>query len=46
MAAEVVKWLEDGGRRQALQLRFSELHDSLRCDASARAALSIVDLLQ
>jgi lipid-A-disaccharide synthase len=46
MAEEVSKWLEDASRRQALQKRFSQLQQQLRCNASTRAAQAVAELMQ
>jgi lipid-A-disaccharide synthase len=45
MAEEVQKWLEDAPRRKALQIRFTQLHEQLRRNASARAAQAVTALM-
>jgi len=45
MATEVLRWLDEPGRRADLQGRFNELHGELRCGASERAAAAVCGLL-
>lgn len=45
IAREVIAWLDDPGRLEALKSRFTALHDELRCDAAASAAKAVRDLL-
>ncbi|MFC0679010.1 lipid-A-disaccharide synthase [Lysobacter korlensis] len=46
LADAVLHWLRDRHAAAALQPRFLELHQQLRCDASARAAEAIVHLVE
>jgi lipid-A-disaccharide synthase len=45
IGAELLMWLDDAGRRTALEAEFARIHAGLRRDASARAAQAIVDLV-
>ena len=45
LANAAAEWLGDDAARNSLRLRFNELHEQLRCDAGARAARSVSDLL-
>jgi lipid-A-disaccharide synthase len=45
IAAETLRWLDDEDARLALQKKFQELHNRLRCDASANAARAVAGLL-
>ena len=45
LAAAVLHWLRDPAAVAALQPRFRALHAQLRCDASARAADAIAELV-
>ncbi|MGC1386474.1 MAG: lipid-A-disaccharide synthase [Steroidobacteraceae bacterium] len=45
IGAELLMWLDDGGRRAALEQEFERLHVELKRDASARAAQAIMALV-
>ena len=45
IAAETLRWLDDEDARLALRTKFQELHNNLRCDASANAARAVAGLL-
>ncbi len=45
LAAAANRWLDDESAVTALKARFAELHAELRCDASARAAAALSQLL-
>lgn len=45
LAASIIAWFSQPEAVAALRPRFRALHEALRCDASARAAEAIVDLL-
>lgn len=45
IAREVAAWLDQPERCNALQARFTALHDELRCDAAASAAQAVRDML-
>jgi lipid-A-disaccharide synthase len=45
LAAETLRWLDDGDARIALQKKFQEIHDQLCCDASMNAARAVAGLL-
>ena len=46
IGAELLAWLDDGPRREALQAEFRQIHVSLRRGASASAARAIVELMR
>ena len=46
IASEVLAWWRDAGRRERLSAEFSELHQTLRCDAAERAAEAVSNLLE
>jgi lipid-A-disaccharide synthase len=46
LAAETARWLDDGEARNALRLKFDEIHGQLRCNAAARAAEAVAGLLE
>lgn len=45
LAEATLRWLRDPAAADALQPRFLAIHESLRCDASTRAAAAVVELL-
>ena len=45
IGAELLMWLDDTGRRSALEREFSRIHAELRRGAGTRAAQAILDLL-
>jgi lipid-A-disaccharide synthase len=46
IGAELLMWLDDAPRREALQREFLRIHVGLKRDASARAARAVFDLAQ
>jgi lipid-A-disaccharide synthase len=44
IGAELLMWLDDAPRREALEREFLSVHHSLKCDASARAAQAVFAL--
>jgi lipid-A-disaccharide synthase len=44
VGAELLSWLTDGPRREALEREFMDIHLNLRRDASARAAQAVLAL--
>jgi lipid-A-disaccharide synthase len=46
LADAVLAWLDDAPRAQALQSRFSELHQLLRCDTARRATDAIAQVIE
>jgi lipid-A-disaccharide synthase len=42
IGAELLMWLDDTPRREALEREFLRIHGELRCDASARAAQAVL----
>ena len=46
LAREGLAWLDDARRRTALQLRFSDLHHSLRQNTAQKATDAIAQVLQ
>jgi lipid-A-disaccharide synthase len=44
IGAELLMWLDDTPRREALEREFLSVHHSLKCDASARAAQAVFAL--
>jgi lipid-A-disaccharide synthase len=45
IAAELLEWLDDAPRREALEREFMSMHSNLRQGASARAAQAVFALL-
>ena len=45
MGAELLQWLDDPARRDALTVEFSRIHAELKRDASVRAARAIISLV-
>jgi lipid-A-disaccharide synthase len=45
IASELLMWLDDTPRREALEREFATIHAELRRDASARAAQAVVALV-
>jgi lipid-A-disaccharide synthase len=45
IGAELLMWLDDTPRREALEREFTRIHLDLKCDASARAAQAVLDLV-
>jgi lipid-A-disaccharide synthase len=45
IAREAAAWLSDEERRKSLSETFRRIHDTLRCDASSRAAAEVAKLL-
>ena len=46
IGAELLMWLDDTPRREALEHEFLKVHADLKRDASARAASAVLDLLR
>ena len=46
IAAELLMWLDDTPRREALESEFARIHAELKRDASARAAQAVLALVQ
>jgi lipid-A-disaccharide synthase len=44
IGAELLMWLDDTPRREALEAEFLSVHVTLKCDASARAAQAVLAL--
>jgi lipid-A-disaccharide synthase len=44
IGAELLMWLDDTPRREALEREFLGVHHTLKCDASARAAQAVFAL--
>jgi lipid-A-disaccharide synthase len=46
LAAAIEHWLDDEAARDRLRARFRQLHESLQCDASGRAAAAVAGLIE